>query len=425
MKRNNFANDIGAGNKPEPNTQETKHLRETLERCDLCRPSQLIGCQHRPCFPGTICADTPDGGYRCGNCPKGHRGDGKTCIPWKTCADNPCFPGAKCYDDPTTGFRCGVCPHGFSGDGSDCRPIANKCRDNPCFTGVSCIPINEQPGFKCGACPQGFTGDGIHCEDINECVQANPCAPYVACYNLKPGFRCGECPAGYTGTSMQGVGIDFAKTRKQICVDINECELKPNGGCVEHSRCVNTPGSFTCGDCISGFVGNQTIGCRLQLQGACPDGTQCDANADCFRHRGHSRYYCRCKVGFSGDGFMCAADSDGDGWPDERLNCRHPRCKGDNCPRMPNSGQEDADRDGIGDACDQDADNDGIDNNEDNCPLVSNTNQRDSDYDSFGDACDNCPHHSNPEQLDSDNDGIGDVCDDDPDGDRIPSERDN
>ena len=74
-----------------------------------------------------------------------------------------------------------------------------------------------------------------------------------------------------------------------------------------------------------------------------------------------------------------------DGAPDADLICNGELAvDGDTCPSKPNAGQEDADGDGIGDSCDPDADNDGIDNRYDNCPLHANADQVDGDSDQVG-----------------------------------------
>lgn len=126
------------------------------------------------------------------------------------------------------------------------------------------------------------------------------------------------------------------------------------------------------------------------------------------------------------------ANNDGDTWGDV--------C--DNCPAVTNQDQQDwPDRDGVGNACDDDDDNDGILDRDDLCPLLFDEHHSmnpDIDGDGIGNACDsdidgdglvnyldNCPEHPNPIQRDYDGDGSGNVCDDDLDGDGVLNTQDN
>ncbi|XP_043540034.1 thrombospondin-3a [Chiloscyllium plagiosum] len=302
----------------------------------------------------------------------------------------------------------------------------SKCDPSPCFETVECMETYEYPGFRCGSCPEGFTGNGTHCTDIDECLFANPCFSESKCINAVPGFRCESCPLGYEGTIVAGVGVQYAMTTRQVCSDIDECNDGNNGGCIINSLCTNTMGSFKCGPCRRGFVGNQTVGCVHQTSCSSAVVNPCDVNAQCSIER-NGEVSCHCRVGWAGNGYVCGTDTDIDGYPDQDLPCidNHRHCKKDNCRYTPNSGQEDADNDRVGDQCDNDADGDGIKNVEDNCRLVHNKDQQNSDADSFGDACDNCPNVPNNNQKDTDNNGEGDACDNDIDGDGIPNLLDN
>uniref|UniRef100_A0A8C1W022 Thrombospondin 4a n=1 Tax=Cyprinus carpio TaxID=7962 RepID=A0A8C1W022_CYPCA len=286
----------------------------------------------------------------------------------------------------------------------------SKCGPGVCFKLDMCIETAE--GVECAPCPEGYTGDGIQCEDIDEC-QFNPCFSGVRCVNTAPGFRCEKCPRGFTGPEIQGVGVHYAQTNKQMCNDIDECQVD-NGGCTPNSYCHNTVGAFHCGICKTGFRGDQNSGCRSTGLDPAP-----------LTGRKHKGISCHSLFGWAGNGYVCGKDTDIDAYPDIKLQCRDGTCKKDNCMFVPNSGQEDADRDGKGDACDEDADSDGIFNDQDNCWLVPNIDQKNSDKDLHGDACDNCIDVENQDQRDTDKDGLGDACDDDIDGDGLKNILDN
>uniref|UniRef100_A0AAQ4Q5U0 Thrombospondin 4a n=1 Tax=Gasterosteus aculeatus aculeatus TaxID=481459 RepID=A0AAQ4Q5U0_GASAC len=343
--------------------------------------------------------------------------------------------------------------------------VKPRCTPGVCFRANMCIETRD--GVECGPCPDGYTGDGFNCDDVDEC-QFNPCYPGVKCVNTAPGFRCDACPLGYSGLAVEGVGVVYAQTNKQVCDDVDECKAPDNGGCAANSVCHNSVGSYHCGSCKTGFTGDQVKGCKPEISCGNSLTNPCDANAQCIAERDGS-VHCQCGIGWAGNGFLCGKDTDIDGYPDEKLKCKDLNCKKvirgvggccklsakatffaifragftpcfycrtssqDNCMFVPNSGQEDADRDGYGDACDEDADGDeilndkGLKNFLDNCQRVQNRDQLDRDGDGVGDACDSCPDIPNPNQSDIDNDLVGDSCDtnQDSDGDGHQDTKDN
>jgi hypothetical protein len=421
-------------------------------------------------------------GTACDSCPTTPPGatvDSNGCSQAQVDADSDgvCNPGTPPGAIGCTGSD--NCPNTPNGAAQAGNPLIGNQTDldndglgNPCDPDMDADGLGNQPGDQCPTFPEDFNGfqDGDGCPDDIDgdgIVSSSDACPFVSEDNdgHQDSDGCPEpdndsdgiCDAGQTAVSCTGSDVgryvwSLPLPGTQDCRSVHEDidSFHDNDGCPEPDndndgkpdpidQCPAT--NFTSGPDGIADTGDEPLNSLMvpiqtredydgiSDEDGCHDSPTDDYDLDGLTDDTEFPVYGTNPV---------IPDTDGDGVLDGP----------DNCKLAANTGQDDADSDGLGDVCDPDTDNDSISGEQDLCPSTpaaaaidaSGCAQIDVDIDADGvcdpgapsggptpscSGSDNCPATANGNQLDTDSDGVGNVCDPDMDGDSLANGSDN
>ncbi|NWR74432.1 CUBN protein, partial [Centropus unirufus] len=259
---------------------------------------QRKACSSNPCKNSGTCVNSLDGFFCL--CPSNWQGllcseDVNECQIYAG-TDLGCQNGATCVNTPGS-YSCSCTPETY---GPHCVLRFDDCQggsETLCVHGI-CVDADRdepnRPKFRC-ICDTGWMsppGNPACSADIDECSLPNPpCSqnPLVQCHNTPGSYFCGPCPTGWQGNGYS-------------CQDIDECE-NSNGGCstAPMVQCINTMGSFHCGLCPpAGYEGNGQTCTQVDICSINNGG--CHPSATCSSAPGPMPF-CSCTPGHTGSGY--------------------------------------------------------------------------------------------------------------------------
>lgn len=281
------------------------------EQCTSCNEGHILDggnhCIENPCAAGEIFLE--------GTCTSNHCNEVNTCALLNKeclheghtykCGD--CLPGFQVDEDN----RCvSMCEQGYqySIDSQECADV-NECESGQSVTECywqSRECINTVGSYHCGDCLEGLVETGVadvcihnpcsegeilinglcdtdECSELdNRCISNNK-----ACINNVGSYDCGSCLEGYKQQASDcvedcTVGYNFNSATNE-CEDSDECSGQITRCRWENRECVNTIGSYECGNCQGDLIEDGSGNCITRRADYCLTDTRCRTeNKECL-----------------------------------------------------------------------------------------------------------------------------------------------